>query len=222
MTLYNEPFDDETGLPRLELTSDARIALRALSSAVLRGNCPFSAGDRAILLIHSPSQTLGGYWFHGKEFFIVLRSSSAAEAGARWNLLGVDWPLSTVPPGHDYLICSGESLVVRVLVGDSQTAHGPLTVFREEAPVASLDTLEVARARPRRGAGEFHLDFSGGDPDNFLKQAFHFSAVGTEGRIAMESEEASLTCDWPARQEPQNDLHEGDGARRGVGTAPPP
>jgi len=60
VTLFNEPFDDESRVSHFPLGHDANIASRALVNKIIAGTCPFSPKERIIFLIHSPSRTFGG------------------------------------------------------------------------------------------------------------------------------------------------------------------
>jgi hypothetical protein len=193
VTLFNKRFADESQVSHLPLTYDPRFAIRALVNEVIAGACPFSPKDRAIFLIHSPSLTFGGYWFHNKQFYVTLEGS---RTGRQWTLAGIDWPLTTMPPRPEYLVCSAGSQVVRVLVGNSNQMIGPLTVFQGGRPVVSLSTEEVARAGLQRGVEAFTVEFSG-DPERFLKPAFRFSAAGKQGTLSIGSNKSKLLCKWP-------------------------
>lgn len=191
VTLRNEPFADESRLPQLPITYDANFAVRASVNEVLAGACPFSAKDRVVLFIHSPAMTFGGYWFHNKQFYITLEPS-----GRQWALAGIDWPLTTIPPRPEYLVCSAGSRVVRILVGNSNQITGAITVFQDGRPVISLSPEEVVQARPRRSGETFTVEFPG-VPGRYLKPAFRFSATGKQGTLAIGSKESRLSCKWP-------------------------
>lgn len=192
VTLFNKPFADESHVPQLPLTYDPRFEIRALVNQILAGTCPFSPKGRAIFLIHSPSLTFGGDWFFNKQFYVTLESSE----GRQWTLAGIDWPLTTMPPRPEYLVCSAGSQVVRILVGNSNQMIGPLTVFQSGMPVVSLSTGEVARAGPHRGSEAFTVEFSG-STGRFLKPAFRFSATGKQGTLSIGSNKSKLSCEWP-------------------------
>ena len=145
VTLFNEPFDDESRVSHFPLGHDANIATRALVNKIIVGTCPFSAKERIIFLIHSPSRTFGGSWFHNQQFYLTLEPSAEFRTGRQWDLAGTDWPLTTIPPTPEYLVCSAGSRVVRVLVGKSNQMIGPLTVFQDGVPVVSSPPRRLPR-----------------------------------------------------------------------------
>jgi hypothetical protein len=196
--LFNEPFEDESAIPQIPLTFDAHIAIRAEVEETVSESCNFSAGDRAVFLIHSPTRTLGGYWFHDKRFYLTLVPSHSEEPGRTWDLVGVDWPLDNPGPYPEVLICGNRTYSVRTLVGDSdRRMFGPFSVFREGHLVASLDTIETLQSKPTYEDQVFVLDYAG-DPDGrILKPRVRLEARGRSGTLTMGSESVELTCTWP-------------------------
>jgi hypothetical protein len=197
--LFNEPFDDEADIPTIPLTFDAHIALGAQVEGVVDGACDFSAGDRTVFLIHSPTRTLGGYWFHDSRFYLTLSPSHTESTARQWDLAGIDWPLDNPGPyPDDVLICSNQTYVVRTLVGDSaRRMSGPFSVFREGELVVSLSTIETLQSMPIREDEAFVLDYPGGQEARAFKPAFTFEARDNLGLLSMEREYADLACSWP-------------------------
>ena len=198
VTLLNKPFSDESGVPVVPLTFDARIAIRAVIDEVVLGSCGFAARERVVFLIHSPSMTFGGYWFHDKQFFVTLRASDEAETGRRWDLVGLDWPLTTLAPSTFYLLCSGSDHVVRTQVGDENQILGPFSVFVGGRPLISLSTVEVVRAHPHRGHLAFSVEYPGDPGGAALKPAFHFSTDHSIGSLLLGDQQIDLRCEWPS------------------------
>jgi hypothetical protein len=196
--LFNDPFEDETTVPTIPLTFDARIAIRAEVEGVDQGDCGFSRGDRAVFLIHSPTRTFGGYWFHDKRFFLTIKPSDSENTAREWDLTGIDWPLDNPGPQSEVLICTNETYSVRTLVGDSaRQMFGPFSVFRGDQLVVSLNTIETIKAKPIREDQVFELDFPGDPNARVFKTQFRFEARNESGILIVGSEESQLICLWP-------------------------
>jgi hypothetical protein len=197
--LFNSPFDDEANVPTVPLTSDARIAMRAEIESVELGTCEFQSGDRVIFLIHSPTRTLGGYWFDDKRFFLSLAPSDTENTDREWDLMGIDWPLDNPGPYPEVLLCENKTYTVRTLVGDSgQKMFGPFSVFREGSLVVSLGTIETLKSKPTHDNQVFVLNFPGDPEGRAFKPAVVFEAREDSGILTMDSESAGLTCSWPS------------------------
>jgi len=197
--LFNSPFDDETNVPTIPLTFDARIAMRAEIESVVLGTCAFKSGDRIVFLIHSPTRTMGGYWFDDKRFFLSLAPSDTENTDREWDLIGIDWPLDNPGPYPEVLICANKTYTVRTLVGDpDQQMFGPFSVFREGSLVVSLGTIETLRSKSTHENQVFVLNYTGDPAGRAFKPAVVFEAREDSGILTMGSEIAELECSWPS------------------------
>jgi len=200
VTLYNRPFDDEHDIPTVPLTSDANIVIRAAIREVVDGTCAFDEGQRLVFAIHSPSMTFGGYWFSDQDFFLMLRRSEQKVTGREWDLIGLDYPLSTHSPGDEnFLLCRGHGRVVRVTVGTpSRKMIGPLTIFSGDRLQVSLSIFELYRARSQHEGLSYSIDYAGDLTSSPFKPPFRFEADKAEGMLEIGSTTFDLSCDWPA------------------------
>lgn len=199
-TFYNDPFENEKDVPTFPITYDPMFAIHAVIDKMIAGDCPFASQARVIFVIHSPSLTFGGYWYDAKQFFLTIEPYDGpgddGETQRRWTLIGLDWPLETVPPYRSYLVCQGGGWTVRASAKQGVSVVGPFSVFRHDVPVVSLGTLDVARAWPKQELFEYAIEYQGDPTGRPFKPAFRFSAYREQGVLSLAGEEMTLTCEW--------------------------
>ena len=196
VTLYNEPFTKANKLKPIPLTFEAWFGVWARVLQVVRGSCPFKPGEKLAFVIHSPSLTFGGYWYDGKDFFLTLQKSDEKTTGRKWDLVGVDWPLSTKFPNFLALVCGAGDYAVRALLGPKGESFSSLTVFRQGVPLASLSLLDVGRAHPKLGSHRYELHYRGDPSSPVPKPALDFTANKKAGKLIIDGKETSLRCSW--------------------------
>lgn len=197
--LTDQPVEEGASYKSVPLTSDAGIVVGAQVRRGLSASCPFAEGDRVQFLLHSPSLTVGGYWWHGAEVFITL-ARAPESSGREWSLedLTISRTSKVLPFPGNQLECEGSNLFIRVLVGSGdRTMFGPLSIQTDRRPLISLSTTDVARSNTDQSSSHYEIDYEPSDDSGPLRRAFHLLVEGPEGTLRIGNDTYSLKCEWP-------------------------
>lgn len=175
VTLSNEPFANETDIPQIALTFDARIAVRAVVEDAPQGACGLAPGERAVFLIHSPSRTFGGYSFEGRRVFLTLEPADP-ETGRQWTLVDLESPfVDEVLGPHTFAVLVEDiersvewySRAFALVRGDqSKAADGSWEIVNLLSPDLAVEIIRDNRAiGADRALGFFKVGFAVPDVD---------------------------------------------------------